>query len=113
MLMSPPVGVVTPVVTGASALGPLPAGSSLMVPSAGAVPVVVLEELDVSTVQVRVASVGSEFPPAVARAENVCIPSVRLPYCCGDVQPPQLPESSLHWNVEPASLESNVKAADV
>ena len=80
----------------------VPAGPVLIVVS-GAV---------VSTVNVRVAGVGSTLPAAsIARTENVCVPSASVPEECGDVQRANDPSppgpSSLHSNVEPDSDDVN------
>ena len=61
-----------------------------------------------STVQVRVASVGSTLPAAsVARTEKVCAPWASPVSARGEVQVCQAPSSSLHSKVEPASVELN------
>src|SRR5689334_19245854 len=65
----------------------------------------------VSTVNERVAGEGSVFPaPSVATTVKVCAPSARPEYAFGDVHDAKPPASSLHWKVEPASVE--LKAND-
>ena len=66
-----------------------------------------------STVNARVAGVASRLPAAsVARTENVYAPSVVVVYACGEVQVAYVPApagvSSLHSNVDPASVAVNV-----
>ena len=65
-----------------------------------------------STVNGRVAGVGSVIPERVARTENVYRPSVSGPYAFGDAQLVYVPvvvpgPSSLHSNVEPDSVAVN------
>src|SRR5215207_6366536 len=67
----------------------------------------------VSTVNERVAGEPSTLPaPSVARTENVYEPFIVVVYACGEVQAAYVPApagvSSLHSNVEPASLAVNV-----
>ena len=60
----------------------------------------------VSTVQLRVAGVGSALPAASrARTRNVCAPSARPEYVFGLVQAAKPPPSSSHSKPAPASLE--------
>src|SRR3954454_20475901 len=66
----------------------------------------------VSTVNGRVAGVGSVMPERVARTENVYRPSVSGPYAFGDAQLVYVPvvapgPSSLHSNVDPDSVAVN------
>src|SRR3954451_8673255 len=66
----------------------------------------------VSTVNGRVAGVGSVIPERVARTENVYRPSVSGPYAFGEAQLVNAPvvvpgPSSLHSNVEPDSVAEN------
>ena len=64
------------------------------------------------TVHVWLAGVGSVLPAAsVARTSKVWDPFARLEYDAGEMQAPQAPASSRHWNVEPSSLEVNEKLA--
>jgi hypothetical protein len=49
----------------------------------------------------------------VARTSNVCEPLARLEYAFGEVHAPHEPASSRHWNVEPLSLDVNVKLAEL
>lgn len=68
----------------------------------------------VSTVQVRVASDGSTLPAAsIARTEKVCVPSESPLSAFGEEHEAQLPESSLHSKLEPASLEENAKLSEL
>ena len=63
-----------------------------------------------ATVNDCVAGVASVFSAAsVARTAMPCMPSVRAFVVHGLVHAAQAPESSWHWNVEPLSLEANVK----
>ncbi len=64
----------------------------------------------VSTVNVRVAGVGSTLPSrSIARTANVCGPSGSCPAeRSGDVHGANAPASSLHSNVEPGFVELNV-----
>ena len=65
-----------------------------------------------STVHVRVAGETSTLPPASnARTSNVFEPGVRLEYSLGEEHAVQEPLSRRHWNVEPGSEETNLKAA--
>src|SRR4051812_50173116 len=65
-----------------------------------------------STVQLRVAGVASTLPAAsVARTEKACVPTASPESDFGEEQPAQLPLSSLHWKVEPASLALKEKLA--
>ena len=58
----------------------------------------------VSTVNVRVAGVGSTLPAASrARTANVYSPSASAPRLCGDVHAANAAASSRHSNVAPAS----------
>ena len=67
-----------------------------------------------STVNVRMAGVWSVLPAAsVARTLKVWAPSVRPVRVCSEVQAAQLPWSSWHWNVAPASLEKRNAAVVV
>ena len=67
-----------------------------------------------STVQLRVAGVGSVFPAAsVARTSKTCAPSESSVYVAGEEQPAKVPAPSRHSNVEPVSLEVKLKAAEV
>jgi hypothetical protein len=50
---------------------------------------------------------------SLARTSNVCEPLPRPEYALGDVQDPQAPASSRHWNVEPVSVEVNPKLAEL
>jgi hypothetical protein len=64
----------------------------------------------VSTVQVRLAGVGSVLPTAsVARTCTVWLPSVSPVYVLALVQEANAPASSLHSNVLPASEDANSK----
>src|SRR5439155_20078366 len=64
----------------------------------------------VSRCQVHVAGVASGLPAAsVARTSKVWSLSVRPATSCGLVHGANAPASMLHSNVEPDSLESNVK----
>ena len=72
----------------------------------------------VSTVNGRVAGVGSVTPARVARTENVYRPSVSGPYAFADAQLVYVPvvapgPSSLHSNVEPARVAVNRYDGDV
>ena len=68
----------------------------------------------VSTVQERVAGVGSTLPAgSMALTPNVCDASLRLEYERGDVQAEYEAPSRLHWNVDPASLDVKLKLAEV
>ena len=73
--------------------------------------VIVVSGAAVSTVNDRVAGVASTLPAAsVARTENVYAPSASGPTTRGDVQLAYVPvvapgPSSLHSNVEPASVD--------
>ena len=49
---------------------------------------------------------------SVARTENVCSPSARVPTTYGDVHAANSAASSLHSNVEFASLDENVNGLD-
>ena len=63
-----------------------------------------------ATVNVRVAGVASTLPAAsLARTANVCWPSARFVYACGDVLVANAAPSRRHSNVAPGSL---VKAND-
>ncbi len=63
-----------------------------------------------ATVNVREAGVASTLPAAsLARTENVCSPSARFVYACGDVHAANAALSRRHSNVAPGSL---VKAND-
>ena len=65
-------------------------------------------------VQVALAGVGSMFPAAsIAFTWNVCDPAPRLRYVMGDEQLAKAPASSVHWNVEPLSVEVKLKLAVV
>jgi hypothetical protein len=68
--------------------------------------VIVVSGGPVSTIQVNVAGVGSALPAAsVAFTENVCGPSSRPVSVVGDVQAANAPASSLHWKLDPVSLD--------
>ena len=68
----------------------------------------------VSTVNVRVAGVGSVLPAiSVARTENVCSPSGSAPSVSGDVHVANAPLSMRHSKVEFGSLDENVYGLDV
>ena len=73
----PPTGLRTVETTGVAGLGP-PPGSVVACPPGGTVASTVWVVAFGSTVQVRVAGVGSMLPAAsVARASNVCDPAPR------------------------------------
>ncbi len=77
----------------------------------GAEPIVVCGAV-ASTVHVRVAGVGSGLPAAsLAVTISVCEPSLSAVYCSGDRHGVAAAPSSLHMNVEPASLDENVNVA--
>ena len=62
--------------------------------------------------QDRFAGVASTFPAAsLARTRNVCRPRVRFRYVRGERHACHARPSSLHRNVEPASVETNLKVA--
>ena len=64
------------------------------------------------TIQVRLAGVASVLPAAsVARTSNVCDPLARFEYAFGDAQAAHAPASRRHSNVEPVSVDVNVKFA--
>ena len=92
-------------------------GDALLVAPVGP-RVIVVSGAAVSTVNVRVAGVASTLPAAsVARTENVYVPSASGPSVRGEVQLAYVPvaapgPSSLHSNVEPASVEVNVNDGD-
>ena len=66
----------------------------------------------VSTVHVKDAALPSVLPAgSVARTSNVCEPSASPVYDCPLVQEANEPVSSLHSNVEPASVAVNEKLA--
>jgi len=68
----------------------------------------------VSTVHAKLAGVESVFPAAsVARTSKVWLVSLRPVYTCGEVHEENVPPSSRHSKVAPASLELNVKVASV
>ena len=50
---------------------------------------------------------------SIARTSNVWGPALSPEWVVGDVQAANAPASSLHWNVEPASLEVNSNVAHV
>ena len=55
---------------------------------------------------------ASVFPAAsVALTWNVCEPCARFEYVVGLAHATNEPESSLHWNVEPDSVEENANVA--
>jgi hypothetical protein len=59
-----------------------------------------------STVQVRAAGEASTLPaPSVAFTEKVWVPTESPLYDFGEVHSAHDPESSLHWKLEPLSLE--------
>ena len=65
----------------------------------------------VSSSQAQFDGVASVFPAAsIARTSNVRGPSASGAVVCGVVQAAQAPPSTLHSNVEPASLEEKVKS---
>src|SRR5215217_5857526 len=67
-----------------------------------------------SIVHVNDAGVASVLPAAsVARASKVCEPSARPVYDFGEVHEAKEAPSSLHSNVDPASLLLNEKLAPV
>ena len=67
----------------------------------------------VSTVQLRLAGVASVLPAlSVALTWKVLGPSARPLYACGDVHAAKGPPFKLHSNVEPDSLEENVRFAE-
>ena len=67
----------------------------------------------VSTVQVRLAGVGSVLPAgSVARTVNVCEPSARPLYVWGEVHAVSAPPSSVQPKVEPVSVALKAKVAD-
>ena len=76
--------------------------------------VIVVSGAVVSTVNVRVAGVGSTLPAAsVARTENVYVPSASEPRIRGEVHDAYVPvvapgPSSVHSNVAPVSVAENV-----
>jgi uncharacterized cupredoxin-like copper-binding protein len=79
-----------------------------VLPSAGPL-VIVVSGGCVSTVQLRVAGVGSTFPtPSMARTSKVCAPSVSPVIVYGLLQLTNDPVFSRHWNVEPVSVELKV-----
>ena len=72
--------------------------ASLVTPS-GPESIVVLGA-PVSIRKACVSGVGSTLPAAsVARTENVCAPSARVPVVSGEVQAANVPPSTRHWNV--------------
>jgi hypothetical protein len=67
---------------------------------------IVVSGIVVSVVHVYVAGDASVFPAwSVARTSKVWLPSASDGSVCGLVQDAQLPPSTRHANVEPASLE--------
>ena len=88
-------------------------------PSAGAVSDTVggvVSGAVVSTVQVRLAGVGSVLPAgSVARTVNVWEPSANPVYVLGEVQAVSDPPSSVQPNVEPVwlALKANVAVSEV
>src|SRR5688572_20551966 len=63
----------------------------------------------VSTVKARSAGEASTFPDAsVARTRKVCAPSPSGAVVCGAPQAANAPPSTLHSNVEPASLDERL-----
>src|SRR5215211_7776454 len=67
-----------------------------------------------STVQVRLAGVGSTFPAdSTALTSNVCVPSDSPLYSLGEGQPSKAPPSSLHSKVASSSFEEKLKLAVV
>ena len=87
---------------------------SLVEPPAATVPVIVVSGAAVSTVKLREAGVGSTLPAAsVARTSKVCDPCVRVALVKGEVQEAKAAASTRHWNVEPVSVEVNVKSGVV
>jgi hypothetical protein len=63
-------------------------------------------------VQLRPAGEASVLPAAsVALTEKACEPTVKELYSRGELQALQGPESSLHWKLEPLSLEEKPKLA--
>src|SRR6266511_4731011 len=60
------------------------------------------------TVNERLAGLASMFPAASwARTSNAWSPLVSGPTVVGDVHAANAPASSLHWKVDPASLDEN------
>src|SRR3954469_24910904 len=67
-----------------------------------------------STVHVKLAGVASVLAAgSVARTSNVCVPSPSADVVCGVEHGDQLPPSTRHSNVEPASEEWNAKVGVV
>jgi len=76
--------------------------------------VIVVSGAVVSTVQVRVAGVGSTFPAiSAARTSKVWLPSESALYAFGLEHGENGAPSSLHSKLDPGSLEVNVNAAAV
>ena len=66
-----------------------------------------------STVQLRTAGLGSTLPAASVALTRGCGRRPRGPNrTAASHRSPRSPESSLHWKLEPASLELKVKVAD-
>lgn len=69
---------------------------------------------EVSTVQVRLAGVGSTVPEvSVERTWKVCEPFESALYAAGEAQAANAAPSSEHSNVAPAAVDENVKEAEV
>src|SRR5690348_9564738 len=67
----------------------------------------------VSTVNEFAGGDGSGWPAwSSARTVNVCAPSAKLEYACGDEHLMKLPLSSLHWNEASGSSDLNVNDAE-
>ena len=82
----------------------VPVGPAVIVVSGG----VVSPGPEVSTVNDRLAGVGSVLPAAsVARTSNVCAPSASTAVVNGVLHEPQAPPSTRHSNVEPVSVAVN------
>jgi hypothetical protein len=71
-------------------------------------------ELQPRTVNLRLAGVGSALPAElIARTLKTCLPTFSPLYFFGDLHFLNLPLSSLHWKVDPLTLEVNLKVAVV
>jgi len=76
--------------------------------------VMVVSGAVVSTIQVKESGVASVLPAAsVARTEKVCEPSSSPVMLVGGVQAAYAPVSSLHWKLDPVSLDVKEKAAEL
>lgn len=83
-------------------------GPLVMVVSGG----VVSDGPGTATVNVRLAGVGSALPAAsVATTANVCAPLASGAVVTGDEHGEYAAPSTLHWKVDPASLEVNANVA--